>query len=226
MADIKHVGRLKNTGRKVLVAFRTLPGDAFSALVIDTASLPDEQHNSLIQLVEGPAAQQAFELHEVLARSKFPDGSTMLPALHVQGKLLKVPTDQVEMTPNFQASINLAELNQIIAEQRGVSVSDLAVANPNQTPSNVEVKEVAQVRDISPTAKTTSQSVNEDAQPAVQPQAAPAVPDLASMTTDQQAKYFRSEADKLAKLAAEMRRQAEALVPTAKKKSSKEQVSG
>lgn len=223
MADMKHVGRLIATGRKVLVAFRTLPGDAYSALVIDTVSLSDEQHNSLIQLVEGPAAQQAFEFHEVLSRSKFSDGSTMLPALHVQGKLLKVPTSAVEMTPNFQAKINLAELNQIIAEQRGVSVSDLAVANPNQTSSNVEVQEVATVKDISPSAKTTSQSVNEDSQPAVQSEP---VVDMTTMTPDQQAKHFRSEADKLSKLAAEMRRQAEAILPTTKKKSSKESVSG
>lgn len=224
MADIKHVGRLIATGRKVLVAFRTLPGDAYSALVIDTVSLTDDQHNSLIQLVEGPAAQQAFEFHEVLARSKFSDGSTMLPSLHIQGKLLKVPTSAVEMTPNFQAKINLAELNQIIAEQRGVSVSDLAVSNPNQQPSNVEVQEVGSIKDISPSAKTTSQSVNEDYQPAVT-QAAEPVVDMASMTPDQQAKHFRSEADKLSKLAAEMRRQAESIMPT-KKKSSKEQVSG
>lgn len=217
---MKHVGRLTTTGRKVLVAFRTLPGDAYSALVIDTASLADEQHNSLIQLVEGPAAQQAFEFHEVLTRAKFPDGSTMLPALHVQGKLLKVPTSAVEMTPNFQARVNLAELNQIIAEQRGVSVNDLAVSNPNQPPSNVEVQDVAQIRDISTSAKTTSQSVNEDIQPVVD-----TAPDLSSMTPENQAKHYRSEADKLSKLAAEMRRQAEAILPTTKKKSSKEPVS-
>ena len=216
MADIKHVGRLKTTGRKVLVAFRTLPGDAYSALVIDTVSLQDEQHNALIQLVESPAAQNAFEFHEVLARAKFSDGSTMLPSLHVQGKLLKVPTSAVEMTPNFQASVNLSELNQIIAEQRGVSVSDLAVSNPNQQPSNVEVQEVAQVRDISPNAKTTSQSVNEDVTSV----------NINALTPEEQAKHYRSEADRLSKLAAEMRRQAETIMPTAKKaKSSKEQVS-
>jgi hypothetical protein len=219
MADMKHVGRLVATGRKVLVAFRSLPGDAYSALVIDTVSLTDDQHNSLIQLVESPSSQQAFEFHEVLARAKFTDGSTMLPSLHVQGKLLKVPTSQVEMTPNFQAKINLAELNQIIADQQGVSVSDLAVRNPNQLPSNVEVQEVGQIKDISPTAKTTSQSINDD----VQPVETPAV-DLSAMNVEQQAKHFRSEADKLSKLAAEMRRQAEAILPT-KKKASKEQVS-
>lgn len=217
MADIKHVGKLINTSRKVLVAFRTLPGDAYSALVIDTASLSDDQHNSLIQLVEGPAAQQAFEFHEVLSRSKFPDGSTMLPSLHVQGKLLKVPTSQVEMTPNFQASVNLAELNQIIAEQRGISVSDLAVQNPNQQQSKVEVTEVAQVRDISPSAKTSSESVSGFGE-------VNTGPNLEAMTPDQKAKHYRSEADKLSKMAAEMRRQAEDLVPS-KKTKVKEQVS-
>ena len=37
MAEIKHVGRLKSNQRKVIVAYRVIPGDeeAQSALVID-----------------------------------------------------------------------------------------------------------------------------------------------------------------------------------------------
>lgn len=202
---MKHVGRLITTGRKVLIAYRTLPGDAYSCLVIDTASLDDSQHNSLIQLVESPSAQNATEFAEVLARAKFQNGSTMLPALHSLGKLLKVPTDMVELTPNFTTKVNLAELNQIIAEQMGVSVSDLAVKDGNA--KGVEIQEVATVKDISPTAKTSSQSINDDSQPAVQ-----------NLTPEDQAKQFRSEADRLSKQAAEMRRQAEVLVPTKKKK--------
>ncbi len=208
MADLKHVGKIKATGKKVLVAFRTLPGDAYNCLVIPTENLLDDQHNSLIQLVESPAAQQAFEFHEVLARAKFPDGSTMLPTLHVQGKLIKVGTDKVEMTPNFQASISLAELNQLIAEQRGTAVDDLSVKDPNAVPPNVEVQEVATVKDISNAGKTTSGSVNEDVQPVVS----------APLSVEDQAKKFRSDADRLSKEAAELRRQAEALVPTTKKK--------
>lgn len=205
MADLKHVGRIKATSRKVLVAFRTIPGDAYSCLVIDTASLEDDQHNTLIQLVESPAAQNSNEFAEVLARAKFPNGSTILPYLHTLGKLIKVSTDAVEMTPNFTTAINLAELNQIIAEQLGVSVGDLAVKD--QPKNNVEVQEVAQVKDISPAAKTTSQTINEDTQPV-----------LANLSPEEQAKKFRSEADRLSKQAAELRRQAETLVPTIKKK--------
>jgi hypothetical protein len=207
MADLKHVGKIKSTGKKVLVAFRTLPGESYSCLVVATENLNDDQHNSLIQLIESPAAQQAFEFHEVLARARFPDGSTMLPTLHQQGKLLKVPTDQVVMTPNFHASIALNELNQIIAEQMGVAVDDMAVRDKNaitQDP-NIEVQEIAQVKDISMEAKTTSSSVNEEV---------PSIP----LTLEEQAKKFRSDADRLSKEAAEMRRQAEAIFPTVKKK--------
>jgi hypothetical protein len=205
MADIKHVGRIKTTGRKCLVAFRTLPGESNYCLVIPTESLEDQMHDSLISLVESPAGQASLEFADILARAKFSDGSTMLPSLHAKQKLVKVATDQVEMLPNFQTRIDLSELNQLIAEQQGVSVNDLAVKNP--VPDNVEVVEIAKVKDISPSAKTTSASVTEESQPVME-----------NLSTEDQAKRFRSEADKLSKMAAEMRRQAELLLPTKKAK--------
>lgn len=197
MVDLKHVGRVRSTGRKCLVAFRTLPGDAFNCLIIPTENLNDSFHDALIQLVESPSGQNSFEFAEVLARAKFPDGSTMLPRLHADGRLLKVPTDQIEMIPNFQTSVLLADLNQIIAEQKGVSVQDLAIKSSS---SNVEVVDVAQVKDITPESKTTSTSVSESADPEVQ------------------AHQLRSEADRLSKQAAALRRQAEELAPIKKTK--------
>lgn len=204
MADLKHVGRLVSTGRKVLVVFRTLPGDAYHCLVVATENLPDSQHDALIQLVESSGAQSANEFADVLARAKFPDGSTMLPALHTQGRLLKVSTDQVEMTPNFTTKVLLSELNQLIAEQRGVAIDELAVKQTVKE-ANVEVTEVATVKDISPAAKTTSSSVNDDFQAVV-----------GNLSPEEKAKRFRGEADRLSKQAAELRRQAEALVPIKK----------
>ncbi len=207
MVDLKHVGRIKKTGRKCLVAYRTLPGDAYSCLVIPTENLEQSQHDSLIQLVESSSAQSAFEFHEVLARAKFPDGSTMLPSLHVGGRLLKTSTSEIEMTPNFQSVIALDELNQLIAEQRGVPVDELAVKNPVR--DDVEVQEVATVRDMNPAAKTTSGSVNE-------------VEEVATVQSfdspEAEAKFYRSQADKLAKQAADFRRKAEELLPTKKAK--------
>lgn len=207
MADLKHVGRIVSTGRKCLVAYRTLPGESDHCLVVQTENLPDEQHNALINLVESGAGQESGEFAEVLARANFPDGSIMLAALHTQGKLTKVPTSQVEMLPNFNVKINLAELNVLIAQQNNVAVDDLAIKSST---AKVEIKEVGSVNNMpaetNDIGKTTSASVNETY---VEP--------TKFDSAEAEAKHYRSQADKLAKQAAEMRRKAEELVPTKKK---------
>lgn len=209
MQNLKHVGRIKSTNKKVLVAYRTLPGDAYSALVVPTEGLDDQYHNAIINLVESPAAQEAYEFAEALDRTQFPDGSRMLPSLHAKSRLVKVSTDQVEMIPAPGVAVLLSELNQMIAEQRGIAVDELCI-KPDSN-DKVEVKEVATAKrmptETDDVAKTTSSSVNETAlEPS--PEATP----------ESRAKYFRSQADKLAKQAADFRRKAEELVPTKKTK--------
>lgn len=210
MQSLKHIGRMKSSGKKVLVAYRTLPGDAYSALVVPTENLPDELHNAIVNLVESPAAQESYEFAEALDRTQFPDGSRMLPALHVQQRLIKVGTDQVEMTPVIGATILLSELNQVIAEQRGIAIDDLHIrpSSIDQANTKAAETEVNRIKNLSEdAAKTTSASVNETA------------PEMVTFANvEDQAKHFRSQADKLAKQAAEFRRKAEELVPTKKAK--------
>lgn len=200
MATLKHVGRMKANGRKVIVAFRTLPGESDSALVIQTENLSDEQHDSLIRLVESPAGQSAYEFAEVLARANFPDGSIMLSSLHVNGRLAKVKTSDVEMTPTLNTKIGLDELNQLIAEQRGISINDLAIGNQAQ------VQEAATIKDISAATETDVVAESQVADVPNEP-----------MSDEDLAKKYRSDADRLAKEAAQLRRMAEELVPTKKK---------
>jgi hypothetical protein len=199
MVSLKHVGRFVSNGRKCLVAYRTLPGDAYNCLVIPTEALEDRYHDALIQLVESNSAQTANEFAEVLARSTFPDGSIMLAALHTQGKLLRVATDQIEMIPNFQTKIKLDQLNVVIAEQMGVAVDDLSIKEDlkNQKRDDVEIVEVA--------------TVTETPMPVVEE-------NFDDLPVEQRATKLRGQADKLAKQAAELRRQAEELVPMKKRK--------
>lgn len=196
MSELKHVGRVRTTGRKCLVAYRTLPGDAYSCLIIPTESLPDSYHDSLINLVESNAAQESYEFAEALARTTFPDGSTMLPSLHVKGLLIKVPTDAIDMTPTTSVSIMLSELNQLIAEQRGVAIDDLSL-KPSEAEKRTEEAKAESTRTEKPAEVT---------------------PASADLSPEQQAKEYRSKADKLAKEAAAFRRMAEELVPTKKSK--------
>jgi hypothetical protein len=111
------------------------------------------------------------------------------------------------MLPNFNVKINLAELNVLIAQQNNVAVDDLAIKPTN---GKVEIQEVGSVNEMpaenNDIGKTTSTSVNETY---VEP--------TKFDSAEAEAKHYRSQADKLAKQAAEMRRKAEELVPTKKK---------
>lgn len=216
--QLKHVGRVKSTGKRVIVAYRTLPGDAHHALVVATEGLSDSYHNALISTVESNAGQEAYEFAEAMDRTQTPDGYNMLHAFHNQGKLVKIATADVEMIPAPGAVVLLSELNQIIAEQRGVPVDELSI-QPSLKEKKPEGQEVARVRDLgepsvadNDAAKTTSASVNESEETVTS----------ATATPESTAKKYRSIADKLAKEAAQYRRMAEDLVPTAKKKSKEE----
>jgi hypothetical protein len=139
---MKHVGKMKNNGAKVVIAYRTLPGDSQSALVIGAASLGESYHDALMSIVESDSGQQSNEIADVLAVRKFPDGSNMLAFLHTNGYLKKVPTSGVLVTPEPKTSIQLDELNQLIATQKGVTVDDLSSSG------SVEEKEIAKVEEV------------------------------------------------------------------------------
>jgi hypothetical protein len=190
MAELKHVGRIIASGKKCLIAYRTLPGDAYSCLVVPTENLPDSYHDALINLVESNAGQTANEFAEALDRTQFPDGSRMLPALHAQGRLVKLPTREIEILPTNSTSIILSELNQIIADQQGIPVDELSIRPIEKLEKTEEI-------------------------PATMPEVVEVVVEL---TPEQQAKKYRSDADRLAKEAANFRRMAEELAPTIKKK--------
>ena len=204
MAELKHVGRQASTKKKCIVVYRTLPGESNYCLVVSTENLPDNYHDSLINLVESNAGQTAYEFAEAMNRTTFPDGTNMLVALHQQGRLVKLPTNQIEMTPTPSVSVLLSELNQIIAEQRGVPVDELAL-KPVTKAETQEIASVKEVPNSADVAKTTSASVNESYS---QPESFD--------SAEAEAKHYRSQADRLAKQAAEFRRKAEELAPTKK----------
>lgn len=202
MPDLKHVGRMTTNKRRVAVAFRTIPGDASSALVIPTESLSDRDHDALMKVVESNAGQSANELGEALDRASLPEtNDSMLVNFHKRGILTKVSTTNVEMIPNSSTSILLSELNKMVAEQRGVSIEDLSIS-PEQR-NNAEVQELG--------------SVSEVAQPTEAPQTAQSADDPGVLTDEDLAAQYRSQADALFKEAKRLREEAETLSPTKKK---------
>jgi hypothetical protein len=199
---LKHVGRVAANRRKVIVAYRVIPGDPDNCLVVQTENLSADEHDALIRVVESAAGQEAYEFAEAMARAYLPDGRNMLAAFQQTGKLRKVPTNVIEMTPNGNTNIALNLLNSTIAEQKGVTVNDLALKGPGGKTS--PQAELAAEPAVDPTEIYTSPVPAE-------PLGEPAVLD-----DNMLASQYRSQADRLSKEAAELRRQAEELVPTKK----------
>ena len=214
MAEIKHVGRLKKNNRKVVVAYRVIPGEnpPVNSLVIDTATLRDEDHDVLIKTVESNSSQTAFEFAEVMARTQLSDGANMLARFHSTGRLQSMPMTEVEMTPNTATQIGLDELNKIIADQRGVTIADLAMKDPNELPAGTTMTEAGSVSEM---PKTANKAVVAEAQTANLQ-----APTNGVLTDADLAAKYRSDADRLYKEAKALRAQAEELVPTTKKKTS------
>jgi hypothetical protein len=201
---LKHIGRMKNTGVKILTIFRTLPGESNMALVLPVANLSDSYHDSIMTVVETDQAQESFELGEILFTRTFPDGRPMLQALQADSRLQKVPTDLVVMSPTANDSVQLDQLNVLIAEQRNCTVDDLYTfvsGAPKVKKNDVVVEDIAEVKDL-----------------ASQPSNEPLKATGDTVLTDKDiAKSYRSQADAMYKEAARLRKEADDLDPPQKK---------
>ena len=208
---LKHIGRTKNTGVKLLVVFRTLPGESNMALVLPVANLSDSYHDSIMTLVETEQAQDAFEFGEIMFTRMFSDGRPMLQALQADGRLQKIPTDTIIMTPTTQDQVELSQLNVLIAEQRNCTVDDLyTFVSGAPKKSDATVQDVAQVKDLAP-------SVDPDIPAPVRAQAAT----TEALSDRDIAKSYRSQADAMYKEAARLRKEADELDPPQKKTTKK-----
>jgi hypothetical protein len=123
----KHIGELVDGGAKVVIVYRTVPGEPDNCLVVGTKFLPDMYHNALMKAVEGDAGQDADELADYLGRQTFPDGTNMLAMMHNDNYIKKFKTKDIMVTFGNTADgrILLNKLNEMIAKEKGVKVSEL-----------------------------------------------------------------------------------------------------
>lgn len=111
---LKHIGR--HGDRKVAIIFREIPGEDHMCLVIYPDVLPTHIHDTVMKVLESPAGQQENTLANALHRNLLPDGRVILEALHREGMLKKIPTNQVIVTPTATSSVKLDELNRLVKE--------------------------------------------------------------------------------------------------------------
>ena len=124
----KHIGELVDGGAKVVIMYRTVPGEPDNCLVVGTKFLPDVYHNALMKAVESDGGQDAEEFADYASRQTFPDGTNMLAMMHNDNFIKKFKTKEIIVTygNTEEGRILLSKLNEMIAKEKGISVKEMA----------------------------------------------------------------------------------------------------
>jgi len=160
---MKHVGKQISTNDKVILLFREVPGEPDNCLVCRTAALSQDDHDSLISVLESDEGQQTNVLAEILHVKMNGAGRPILESLHNGGKIMKLPSSDVALTPQPGQAISLSEVNAAIRGQNAETssapgaLSDADIAADLRRQADGMQKEaerlLAEAEELSPTKK-------------------------------------------------------------------------
>lgn len=168
---MRHIGLIKNTGKKCLVVFREIydehgnVADPNNCLVVELENLPDFAYQDVVSIVESDTAQKAPNMYDVLARHRLSDGSAALSWLHSTGRLRKYETSNVDLITSNTTTESLAKINRIIALQKsGYSEKEIEniIANDTDQPPRKIDNPLETDSNNSPTQKQDGVLTDED----------------------------------------------------------------
>ena len=208
---LKHIGR--HGDRKVAILFREVPGEDHMCLVVYPEVLPSHIHDSIMKTLESPVGQQATNLADALHRGMLPDGRMQLEALHKEGMIKKIPTNQVIVTPNATSNVKLDELNKIVRE---METGEQAVKRLQELDKNTGIVDPAQKRKAEAEFKRGQQTATPDV-PVIQATIDSALDDKTlAVNMLAQAKRMEIEAKSMISEAARMKKDAQRMYPSVK----------
>ena len=210
---LKHIGR--HGDRKVAIIFRELPGEDHMCLVIYPDTLPTHIHNTIMSILESAPGQQSPNLADVLHRNLLPDGRVILQALHNEGMLKKIQTNQVIVTPTAQSNVKLDELNKIVKEMES---GDAALKRMQELDANAGFVDPAVKRKAEKAFKEGRLS---EAEALVAPATGALDDQTLAANMLAQAKRMEADAKGLVAEAARMKKDAQRMFPSVNMKSAK-----
>jgi hypothetical protein len=210
---LKHIGR--HGDRKVAILFREVPNEDHMCLVVYPETLPSHIHDSIMKTLESDVGQQATNLADALHRNLLPDGRAQLVALHQEGMIKKVPTNQIIVTPNATSSVKLDELNSIVREMETGEAALKRLQQLDASQGIVDPERKRQAEQEFKRRRLEQESRNRDL---TQPPAVPAqgALDDHSLATNMlsQAKRMEAEAKGLLAEASRMKKEAQRMYPS------------
>lgn len=205
MAFLRHVG--KQGDRKVAIIFREVPGEPHMCLVVYTETLNQHIHDPLVACIESEIGQNSEHLAEALNRTYTKDGKIILQVLHSEGKLKKVNTETIVVTPAPNVKIKLNELNKMLDEMKMGEEAVKKLAKMDQELGIQSPNAVQKIREQKIMEKAAKQQIKADA--------------TVGLGDDQLAANLRNQAERMSREAKglmveaeRLLKEAEALVPS------------
>ena len=210
---LKHVGR--HGDRKVAIVFREIPGEDHMCLVVYPETLPSSFETSIMKVIESSAGQAENTLANALHRNLLPDGRVILEALHKEGMLKKIPTNQVIVTPTPSSSVKLDELNRLVREMESGADAAKRMAELDKNSGLVDPATKREAEREFKRKKLEQEAAQQrSGQPAMSADATNALDDRALASNMlSQAKRMETEAQGLIAEAARMKKEAERMFP-------------
>ena len=100
---LKHIG--KHNDKRIVLAFRQIPGDEHMCLVLYSDMLPSMVHDEVMKVLESPVGQASKELSDALHRHTMADGRNCLEVVHKSGYFKKVPIKSSLLLMQSQMSV-------------------------------------------------------------------------------------------------------------------------
>jgi hypothetical protein len=177
MSFLRHIG--KHNDRKIAIIFREVPGEPHMCLVAYPDVLNRHVHDPLMKCIESDIGQSSENLADALNRTYTIDGKIILQALHAEGQLKKINTEQVVVTPAPNTRIKLNELNKILDEMK---LGEAAIKRLAELDSSTGLQDPADV----------ARRMRNNKEPAIAPQSSDVLGD------QQIANNLRVQAEKMA----------------------------
>lgn len=135
---IKHVGMLKNTGKKCIIIFLSIPGKEDHSLIIEPETLPDSLHDQVMAILESSEGQAAVNFGEVLGRRPlFHKNISVLEELHYRRLMYAVPHEKIVLLPNSQSRIEMKEFIEALKNINKVEKNTVSSPEDNVMVGNV-----------------------------------------------------------------------------------------
>lgn len=141
MAIKKHVGKIKSTDTRCVIAFMQLPDNKEKALIIDVEALPPRYEQLLLSVVDSSEGQNETDLASAMARRVVQDtGNTVLFEFHRLGLMRAESIDNIILLPQPNTPYPLRDILEQLGRLTPVDPAMEAIAAAEVARQAADVK--------------------------------------------------------------------------------------